>query len=175
MKIASSMSMSTSTLDCLDTTECRTESHLDQQFFTKNTEEMLSGLDGVQVFIDYIRLTGSNDEQHLKRYDTALQRLKENGVKLNKEKCGFMQEQIDNLGHNIDTEGFHPQKDKIQAILKVSRPENIKELGSFLGGVQYYGRFLPQLSATLKPLMDLLKEDHNWKWFDDCEKDFPEN
>ena len=61
----------------------------------KNMEELLSGKDGLQVFIDDIRLTGSIDEQHLKRLDTVLPKLKENGVKLNKEKCSLMQEQID--------------------------------------------------------------------------------
>ncbi|GFO04106.1 Pol polyprotein [Plakobranchus ocellatus] len=111
--------------------------------FQKKMEEILSGIKGVQVFIDDIRLTGSSDEEHLHRLDEVLQRLEENGVKLNKEKCQFMQEEIDYLGHKIDAEGLHPQEHKIKAMKEVSRPENVKELRSFLGGVQNYENFCP--------------------------------
>ncbi|GFO31292.1 Pol polyprotein [Plakobranchus ocellatus] len=140
--------------------------------FQKKMKEILSGIKGVQVFIDDIRLTGSSDEEHLHRLDEVLQRLEENGVKLSKEKCQFMQEEIDYLGHKIDAEGLHPQEHKIKAMKEVSRPENVKELRSFLGGVQYYGKFLPNLSATLQPLNELLKKDQEWKWIDECEKSF---
>ena len=72
----------------------------------------------------------------MKRLDIILQKLKENGVTLNKEKCSFMQEQIDYLGHTFNAEGLHPQKGKIQAMQKMSRPENVKEFRSFLCGAQ---------------------------------------
>ena len=118
--------------------------------FQKNMEEILSGIEGVQVFIDDIRLTGDSDEQHLERLDKVLEALENNGVKLNNDKCSFMQEAINYLGHTIDADGLHPQEDKVKAMQNVSRPENVKELRSFLGGVQYYGKFLTNLSATLK-------------------------
>ncbi|KAK3773179.1 hypothetical protein RRG08_013764 [Elysia crispata] len=140
--------------------------------FQKNMEEILSGIEGVQVFIDDIRLTGDSDEQHLERLDKVLEALENNGVKLNKDKCSFMQKAINYLGHTIDADGLHPQEDKVKAMQNVSRPENVKELRSFLGGVQYYGKFLPNLSATLKSLNDLLKKDQEWKWTEECEASF---
>ncbi|KAK3793079.1 hypothetical protein RRG08_038584 [Elysia crispata] len=100
--------------------------------FQKNMEEILSGIEGVQVFIDDIRLTGDSDEQHLERLDKVLEALENNGVKLNKDKCSFMQEAINYLGHTIDAGGLHPQEDKVKAMQNVSRPENVKELRSFL-------------------------------------------
>ncbi|KAK3776673.1 hypothetical protein RRG08_049682 [Elysia crispata] len=127
---------------------------------------------GVQVFIDDIRLTGDSDEQNLERLDKVLEALENNGVKLNKDKCSFMQEAINYLGHTIDADGLHPQEDKVKAMQNFSRPENVKELRSFLGGVQYYGKLLPNLSATLKSLNDLLKKDQEWKWTEECEASF---
>ncbi|XP_005090660.1 uncharacterized protein K02A2.6-like [Aplysia californica] len=140
--------------------------------FQKHMEEMLAGIEGVQVFIDDIQITGSNEQEHMETVDKVLQRLEENGVRLNKEKCSFLQDSIDYLGHHIDEKGLHPQEDKIKAMQEALRPENVKELRSFLGGVQYYGKFLPNLSATLKPQNELLHKDKEWKWSDACEKSF---
>ena len=70
----------------------------------------------------------------MKRLDTVVQTLKENGVKIEQRTMQFhVKPKI--LGHIIDAKGLHPQKDKIQAMQKVSRPENFKELRNFLGGV----------------------------------------
>ena len=140
--------------------------------FQRNMEQILAGLEGVQVFIDDIRLTGADDKEHLQRLDNVLQRLKENGVKLNKEKCEFLKDEIHYLGHTITADGLQPQQHKVKEMLQVARPENVKELRSFLGGVQYYGKFLPNLSATLKPLNELLKKEQEWFWTEDCEQAF---
>ena len=40
----------------------------------------------------------------------------------------------------------------------------MKELKSFLGLLNYYSRFLPNLSTLLSPLYQLLRKDVNWSW-----------
>ena len=46
------------------------------------------------------------------------------------------------IGHVITAEGLHPAEDKIRAILKAWSPRNVAQLRSFLGLVNYYGKFL---------------------------------
>ena len=140
--------------------------------FQKYMEEILTGIPGVQVFIDDIQITGKDDKDHLDNLGRVFQRLEENRVSLNKDKCLFMKDQIDYLGHTIDSKGIRPQDDKVKAVLNVPQPQDIKELRSFLGGVQYYSKFLPNLSDMLKPLNDLLKKDSDWNWSKECEKSF---
>ena len=41
---------------------------------------------------------------------------------------------------------------------------NVQELRSFLGLVNYYSKFLPQLASTLAPLYQLLKKQERWHW-----------
>ncbi|XP_072357065.1 uncharacterized protein [Scyliorhinus torazame] len=43
-------------------------------------------------------------------------------------------------------------------------PTDTSHLRSFLGLVNYYGKFLPNLATTLAPLHLLLKKNHTWVW-----------
>lgn len=69
-----------------------------------------------------------------------------------------MQERVECLGHLIDREGLHPTETKVAAIQNAPQPTNSTELQSFLGLLNYYGRFMKDLSTTLQPLHQLLKK-----------------
>ena len=49
-------------------------------------------------------------------------------------------------------------------------PQNVSELRSFLGMVQYYHPFLPDLATTLAPLHELLKKGVQWTWMRECQQ-----
>ena len=44
------------------------------------------------------------------------------------------------------------------------KPENIKQLQSYLGMVNYLTKFFPKLTSMTKPLRILLKKDIIWHW-----------
>ena len=67
------------------------------------------------------------------------------------------------FGHKIDGAGLHPLQNKVQAIKDSPTPQSVPELKSYLGMLMYYGKFLPNLSSTLHPLYNLLK-DVLWRW-----------
>ena len=46
----------------------------------------------------------------------------------------------------------------MNAVERAPTPQNVSELKSFLGMVQYYHSFLPWLATTLKPLHRLLQK-----------------
>ena len=45
-------------------------------------------------------------------------------------------------------------------------PKSVNELKSFLGLLNYYCKFLPNLSSTLHPLCCLLQKSSSWSHFD---------
>ena len=57
------------------------------------------------------------------------------------------------------------------AMVEAPRPKNDKELASFLGLVNFYGRFLKDRSTKLKPLYDLLNKTIG-TWDESCDKAF---
>ena len=122
----------------------------------------------VICFIDDILITGVTKVEHDNNLKEVLGRLQEHGVQLKKEKCSFYQESVQYLGHHISAEGVHTTKDKTRAILDAPEPKNIQELKSFLGLLNYYAKFIPNLALLLHPLNKLLKKDQKWQWTNQC-------
>ena len=114
-------------------------------------EGILRGIPKVCVYIDDILITGATEQEHLRTLDKVLTRLAEAGLKLKQAKCSFLRPSVEYLGHNISAEGLRPTKEKIRAIQEAPAPCNVSQLRSFLGLLNYYGKFLPNLSSILAP------------------------
>jgi len=135
-------------------------------------DRILRDVPNVLCYQDDIFITGKDYKDHQSTLETVLQRLQDHGLRVNKDKCSFLQESIVYLGHRIDRKGLHPTEGKVQAIKKAPSPRNVGELRSFLGLINYYQKFLPNLSGTLHPLHKLLNKGVPWEWSDDCQTAF---
>ncbi len=51
-----------------------------------------------------------------------------------------MMESVEYLGHRISSQGIHPLEGKKEAILRAPPPENLQQLRSYLGLLNYYGK-----------------------------------
>ena len=85
-----------------------------------------------------------------------------------------MAKSVTYLGHRIDAEGQHPLSDKLEAVREAPVPRNVSELRSFLGLLNYYRNFLPNLATVLHPLNELLQTKRKWKWSSECNSAFQE-
>ena len=85
-----------------------------------------------------------------------------------------MQPSVEYLGYIVDKDGLHATPAKIEAIVNARKPRNVQELRSFLGLVNYYGKFICHLSTMLQPLNHLLCKSVTWKWSAECQKAFDE-
>ena len=90
--------------------------------------------------------------------------LSKHGVRLRREKCKFCVSQVTHLGPIIDAEVLHPLSEKITAIQSAPTPKNITQLKSFLGMLQFYNRFLPNLATLVAPLYSLLRKGVTYSW-----------
>nr|XP_037285009.1 uncharacterized protein K02A2.6-like [Rhipicephalus microplus] len=86
------------------------------------------------------------------------------GLKLKVEKCIFLAPSVEYLGHVISLAGLAPAPHKVEAVLKAPKPQNKKELQSYLGLINFYRTFLPNLSSHLQPLHLLLRDGQQWAW-----------
>ena len=62
-------------------------------------------------------------------------------------------------GHDIDKDGLHKSTEKVEAVLNAPRPNDVVEVRSFLGLINYYHRFLPNLSTVVHPLTQLFEKN----------------
>ena len=127
-------------------------------------DQILQGIPGVFCYLDDIIVTGSTLEEHLERLVAVLKRLEEYGLKANQEKCKFLRSSVEYLGHVISAEGLHQSPKKVKAITEMPKPQDVTQLRAFLGMVQYYAKFLPDLATRLAPLHRLLQKDVKWSW-----------
>ena len=91
-------------------------------------------------------------ETHLKTLEEVWQRLDKHNVRLNKTKCQFVKSEVTYLGHTVSVNGIQPIQNKVEAIRKAPPPVNLTELQSFLAALQYYAKFVPNLSTVLHSL-----------------------
>ncbi len=84
--------------------------------------------------------------------------MREAGLRLKSSKSVFMMDQIEYLGHKINSEGWHPLENKVQALHNAPKPTNNTVLKAYLGLLNYYHRFLPNVSTVLAPLHVLLRK-----------------
>ena len=68
------------------------------------------------------------------------------------------------LGHLIYKEGIRIDPARIEAILNIQPPRNIKELQAFLGKINFLRRFISNLAEIIKDLNNMLKKDSSIKW-----------
>ncbi|XP_062513104.1 uncharacterized protein K02A2.6-like [Corticium candelabrum] len=106
----------------------------------KAMDEILAGIPGCICYLDDILVVGGSQEEHDQRLDIVLDRL------------------------NKSEKGLRPLESKYGAIREAPQPQNVTQLKSYLGLLNYYGRFLPNISTALQPLYKLLQKSMPWIW-----------
>ena len=66
---------------------------------------------------------------------------------------------VDYKGHTINAEDLKASEAKVKGVVNAPAPQDIIEIRSFLN---YYSKFLPDLSFTLAPLYSLLRKQMRW-------------
>ena len=132
--------------------------------FQHTMENILQGIPDVLVYLDDILVAGSSEAEHMQLLEIVLAKLENAGIRLKRSKCHFMLPSIQYLGHHISAEGIRPADDKKRAVLDAPVPQNVPQLRSFLGLVNFYGKFLYNLADTLAPLHQLLRKNERWHW-----------
>jgi transposase InsO family protein len=140
-------------------------------YFQKIMEQLTQDLKGVAVYLDDILVSGSHAEEHVFNLRALLKRLSERGLRCNLKKCKFAQSSVEYLGHILSRDGLS-KGSKVDAIINMPAPTEVSSLKSFLGSVQFYGKFLNNLSTLTEPLSRLTKKNVQWRWTADEQSAF---
>ena len=119
--------------------------------FQSTVDQMSQGMNNVRCRIDDI-LIRTDPHKHLQILDEVVTRLERQGILAKKCKCEFMVPSVEFLGYRVEGGGQYPTDDLIAAISEALNLKNVAELRSYLGLLNYYGHFIPNLSTLLQPL-----------------------
>ena len=79
---------------------------------------------------------------------------------------------VEHLGHQLSQSRIQALQSKVDAIANAPTPTNIQEVRSFLGLLNYYGKFVHNLSTMVQPLNALLQAGKSWSWTSECAQAF---
>ena len=132
--------------------------------FQKVMDGLFAHIKNCVVYFDNLYITGKDDKEHLETLKRVLGICKQKGLRLKNSKCEFMKPEVEFVGHLINKDGLRPQPEKVKAINNAPVPTNVSELKSFLGLLNFYGKYIRNLSDILAPLHVLLQKDKSWHW-----------
>ena len=136
------------------------------EFFQREMEKILKGLEGVVCMMDDVLVYGKNEHQHWDRLNKVLERIQKAGVTLRKDKCEFGRHSVKFLGHVISSEGVQSDPEKVKAICDMAPPSNRKEARRFMGMVNYLSKFGKRLSEYSIPIYAVTGQRNAWCWED---------
>ena len=100
----------------------------------------------------------------------------DNGLVVNKDKCKLGVTQLDFLAHRVSAKGITPMPQSVEKIVAFPKPTDKQGLQRFLGMVNYYHRFMPNIAQKLIPLHqavgDRSKKCKTIEWTDECDEAF---
>ena len=135
-----------------------------QEVFQKRMSQSFGDLEGVETDVDDILVWGTTAEEHDHRLKKTLQRCQEINLTLNENKCEFGTTEVVYIGHKLTAQGVKPDQSKVDAINKIPQPTCKKDAERLLGMVNYFAKFVPQMSMITDPIRKVMKSDVEFKW-----------
>jgi hypothetical protein len=118
----------------------------------------------VIIYLDDILVFSNSERDHINHVKQVLSRLSENRLFAKLEKCQFHVESVEFLGYIISTSGISMDPSKVGVIRNWPRPQNVRDVQSFLGFANFYRRFIAQFSKIAAPLTSLVTKKTTFQW-----------
>ena len=134
------------------------------ELFQQKINELFVNQTGIINISDDILVFGRTQQEHDENLETCLSILSDRGLTINRAKCVFRVSELEYYGFIISGNGMRATESKVISIKATPNPKNPKEVRSFLGLVNYLGRFIPDLSTISAPLRALTTKGYSWRW-----------
>ena len=92
-----------------------------------------------------------------------MDRARERNLKLNPEKIKLRLQEMPFIGHLLTQQGLIPDYAKVEAIVNMPVPTDVKSLRRALGMINYLSKFLPNLSSC-SDVRQLSRKNVKWHW-----------
>ena len=134
--------------------------------------QMVEDIDGCEAVMDDLVVWGKDQTEHDQRLKKVMDKAKSCGLKFNKDKCKFQRDQVSYVEHALSGEDLKADPEKTIAVQDESRTRSLRERMTFLGFIQYPGKFVPNMADISAPLRKLAEKDIEWEWTETEENSF---
>lgn len=140
--------------------------------FHRIFEQIFADLPGVTSYFDDILVHATSLKTCKEYLLKCLDRMQQNDIHVNIEKCSFFKTQVKYLGHVIGYNSKRPDPDKIRAITDMRAPKSVDQVRQFLGMATFYSSFVPNLAEITANMRKLLRKGIKFNWDKECENEF---
>ena len=150
--------------------------------FSRAMADMVKDLKGIALYLDDTNVHSGREEKgetweetyrgHKKKVEAFLIRCKERNLKLNGKKCKIGCKETKFLGHIVSEKGISPDPEKVKKVQDMLPPENVSQLSTFLGLVNYYRSWIRNCAARQRHLTKLMHKDTEFIFSEECKEQF---
>lgn len=124
----------------------------------------------VFVYLDDVIVCTPTFDLHVQILKEVLSRIIKAGLTLNRDKCDFCKSELKYLGYVVNSSGLLVDPDKVDAILRIPSPRNVRDVRHILGLASWYRRFIPNFSTVAAPITALTQKNKQFFWTTECEQ-----
>ena len=132
--------------------------------FQERLDKVIRLVPGVLGIADDIVIHGATENTHDGTVLVLCETARLNKLSLNSKKMQFKSIDCKFFRHRLTPNGIKVDPKKIEAIIQMDPPQNVANLQSFNGMVNYLKKFSPVLSKLSEPLRRLCKSGVEWAW-----------
>ena len=110
-----------------------------------------------EVYLDDIVIHGKTEDEFVTNLRTVFDRFRKFNLKANPAKTRLGMMKVEYVGHVMDRQGLSFSEKKKEGVADFPKPENAKQLKSFLGLANYFRDHVDKHSMLVKPLGDMLE------------------
>ena len=132
--------------------------------FQERLDKVLRLVPGVLGIADDIVMHGPTENTHDGTVLILSETARLDNLSLNSKKMQFKSTDCKFFGHRLTPDGIKVDPKKIEAIIQMDPPQNVANLQSFNGMINYLKKFSPVLSELSEPLRRLCKSGVKWAW-----------
>jgi len=125
--------------------------------FQQLIEGVIWNLQNIIIYINNFLVHSDTHKKHLESLEQVLDRLSQNHLKINLEKCIFGNMEVSYLGFTLTTESIKPRKNKLKAIQQAKAPNDVKTIRSFVGLCNFFLTHIKDFAVIAAPLFILTR------------------
>jgi hypothetical protein len=118
--------------------------------------EKFEGCGGIYPFVDDIVIASDTLEEHLEKLEAFMKFCEHYNIRIKREKVELVTGAVKHLGFILSEEGQALDPARIDSLLAIGAPSNLKGLKSLLGSFSFIRGWIAGMADTAAPLTDLM-------------------
>jgi hypothetical protein len=127
--------------------------------------EQAEGCEGIYPFVDDVVIAADTIDEMVRKLEAFMKFCRDKNIKLKREKCVIATSAVKHLGFVVGEDGKHLDPARVESLMSISAPNNLKGLKSLLGSFSFvWVAGMADIAAPLTGLMGETAKRLGFKW-----------